>query len=168
MNVLYLHKVLGSNKLSDLAAAIDMPPLDLNLALWGAIDAGEIEIDEDKDRVKALKEAEPYHNPELASKLLRVVQHYAKNEANITKGRLQSYIKDPLTGQGYALHEFLMTLQYLVDDGQIIEEVMSVPQTKKRPYHRFVFLCLPGNDNAEWNARAVNKWITDFEKTKVK
>lgn len=167
MNVLYLLKCLDSKKLSDLTAAMDMPPIDLNLTIWKAIDDGDIEIDEEKDRVKALKDAEAWHNPDLASKLIRVFQHYADNEANITRGKLSSYMKDPMTGHGYPIHEFVMTLQYLIDQGTIEEQVISVPEIKnKRPYHRFVFLCLPGNDNEEWNSKAVNKWIADFEKAK--
>ena len=166
MNIPYLLKTLNTNKLSELMQTIDTPPLDSNLAVWEALDRGEIEIDEDKDRVKALAEPQPWHNPDLATKLIRVIQHYAQNETNITRGRLNGYMKDPLTSQGYPIHEYLMTLQYLIDEGQVIEEVVSVPKTKGRPYHRFVFLCLPGNDNAEWNARAVNKWIDDFAKVK--
>lgn len=169
MNVLYLLKILETNKLSELVAAMDIAPIDMNLAIWGAIERGEIEINEDKDRVKALKEAESWHDPELASKVLRVIQHYAKNESNITVGRLNSYIKDPASGVGYKLHEYLMSTQFLIDNGTILEETISVPEVKgQRPFHRFVFLCLPGNPNEEWNARAVNKWITDFQKNKVK
>ncbi|MES2367823.1 MAG: hypothetical protein V4563_18240 [Pseudomonadota bacterium] len=168
MNVLYLLKILESNQLADLVAHMDMPPLDMNLALWQAIDDGEIEIDEKKGKVKALKEAEPWHNPELANKLLRCIQHYAKNESNITVGRLNSYMKDPSSGNGYPVHEYLMSMQYLIDNGTVVEEVVSMPKTPKRPYHKFVFLCLPENDNAEWNARAVNKWIDDFAKSNVK
>lgn len=169
MNILYLLKCLGTNKLSDLTVSIDTPPLDLNLAIWEAIDRGEIEVDEGKDRVKALKEAEPWSNSQLASKLIRVFQHYAQNEANITRGRLGSYMKDPINGQGYPVHEFVMTLQSLIDAGTIEEEVITVPELKgKRPFHRFVFLCLPGNNNQEWNAKAVNKWIADFAKQEKK
>lgn len=168
MNILYLLKILDTSKLSELVAVIDLPPLDMNLALWGAIDAGEIEIDEDKDRVKALKEAEAWHEPDLSNKLLRVIQHYAKNESNITVGRLNSYMKDPASGVGYKVHEYLMSMQYLIDNGQVTEDMISVPKTPKRPYHKFVFLCLPENPNAEWNAKAVNKWIANFESTKVK
>lgn len=168
MNVLYLLKVLDTTKFSDLVNAIDLAPLDMNLALWGAIDAGEIEVDEEKDRVTALKDAEPWHDPELSSKLLRVIQHYAKNESNITVGRMNSYMKDPTNNIGYPLHEYLMSMQYLIDTGVVIEDVVSVPETPKRPFHKFVFLCLPGNDNQEWNARTINKWIKSFEKSKVK
>lgn len=168
MNIPYLLKTLETNKLSEVAGSMDMPPLDMNLALWGAIDSGDIEIDEKKDRIKALKEPEPWHNPDLANKLIRVIQHYAKNQANITRGRLNAYMKDPLTSVGYPIHEYLMTLQYLIDQGQVVEEIVSVPKTKSRPFHRFVFLCLPEYEeqNAEWNAKAVNKWIDDFAKAK--
>lgn len=168
MNVLYLLEVLKTKKLSELVAVIDLPPLDMNLAIWEAIDREEIEIDEQKNRVKALKEAKPWHNPELANKLIRVIQHYASNESNITVGRLNSYMKDPVSGAGYPAHEYLMSMQYLIDKGQVVEEVITVPKTPKRPFHRFVFLCLPENPNEEWNARAVNKWISEFEATKVK
>lgn len=169
MNVLYLLKILDTKKLSELVAIMDLPPIDMNLAIWSAIDAGDIEIDEDKDRVTALREATPWHDPELSNKVLRVVQHYAKNESNITVGRLNSYMKDPGSGIGYKAHEYLMSTQYLIDNGTIIEEVISVPEVKgKRPFNRFVFLCLPDNPNEEWNARAVNKWIDGFSKTKVK
>lgn len=164
MNILYLLKTIKTNKLSELVAVIDAPPLDVNLAIWEAMDRGEIEVDDDKDRVKALKDAEPWQNDELANKLVRVVQHYARQELNITRGRLDGYIKEPISDQGYPMHEYLMTRQALVDSGTLVEEVVTVPKTKSRPFRRFVFLCLPENDNAEWNAKAVSKWMDDFAK----
>lgn len=164
MNVLYLLKTLDTTKLSEFVAAIELPPLDMNLAIWEAIDRGEIEINEKKDKIKALKEAELWHDPDLASKLIRVIQHYTKNGTNITAGRLNSYVKDPASRRGYALHEYLMTGQYLIDTGQVLEDVRSVPKTKTRPFHRFVFLCLPENENnEEMNSKAVNKWLADWE-----
>jgi len=164
MNVLYLLKTLETNKLSELVAAMDMVPLDMNIAIWDAIDRGEIEVDEKKDRVKPLLTWEYWHDPELASKIMRVLEQYTRNKSNITVGRLNSYMKEPVTNSGYKLHEYLMTTQYLIDTGKILEHVVSVPKTPKRPYHKFVFLCLPGNDNEEWNAASVNKWIAEFEK----
>lgn len=162
MNILYLLKTLKTNKLSELVANIDTPPLDYNIAIWEAIDNGEIEINEKKDRVKTLKESKPWHNPDLAAKLMTVVSHYADNEKNITRGKMFSYIKDPMTGQGYPVHEYLMTLQYLIDEGNIVEESIAVPKNGDRPYHKFVFLCLPNTPNEEWNAKAVNKWLDNW------
>lgn len=172
MNIPYLVKVAKSNKLSEVVALMDMPPIDMNLAIWDSIDAGEIEVDEEKDRITVLVETvEPWQNTDLANKIVRVIQHYAKNETNITRGRLNGYVKEPITGKGYPMHEYFMSLQALIDAGTITEEVISVPGVKgKRQPHIFAFLGLPENDevNAEWNAKAVNKWISDMEKNKVK
>jgi hypothetical protein len=56
MNVSYLLKILETEKLSELVKLIDATPLEMNLALWDAEAAGEIEIDRDKDYVKLLIE----------------------------------------------------------------------------------------------------------------
>jgi hypothetical protein len=171
MNIPYLIKTVKTNKLSELVACIDAPPLDMNLAIWDSMDAGEIEIDEAKDRVKALVEPELWHNADIANKLIRTIQHYAKNDTNITRGRMNALVKDPVSQLGYPMHEYFMSLQYLVDSGLVVEDVISVPGVKnRRPPHKFAFLCLPENaeKNAEWNAKSVNKWITDMEKNKVK
>lgn len=145
---------------------MDMAPLDLNLVIGDAEYAGQIEVDRDKDYVAALAEPEVSFDSDLAGKLLRVMQQYERQEINITRGRLNSLIKDPETGLGYPWHEYLMALQYLIDSGQIVETEVSVPKTPKRPYHKFVFLGFPDNDNEEWNSREVNKWIDNFAKAK--
>lgn len=168
MNIPYLLKILDTNKIQELVSNIDLPPIDINLAIWDSVKNGEIEIDEKKAIIRVLKEPEVTFDSDLANKLLRVIQHYATQEINVTRGTLNGVIKDPQTDRGYPWHEYLMALNYLIESGQIIEEEVSVPKTKTRPYHKFVFLCLPDNDNQEWNAREVNKWIANFAKNKVK
>lgn len=163
MNIPYLLQKLNTAKLSELVANIDLPVLDMNLAIWDSIDKGEIRVDEDEDIAELLIEPVPSMDEDLGSKLLRVVQHYAKNGSNVTRGRLNSYIKDPVTNQGYGWHEYITTVEFLIDKGTIVQEVIEVPGVKKkRPPHKFAFLGLPENDNTEMNAKAVNKWIDDF------
>lgn len=181
MNVAYLLKILGTDKLSELVANIDTVALDMNLAIWDAIDKGEIEVDEENDSVKLLVEPESSSDPDLKHKVLRAIQHYAREETNITRGRLNQYIKDPVTGKGYPWHEYIMAVQHLIDGGLVEQAVIDVPaktqtvvrkkgKIKKekvvRPAHKFAFLGLTSNSlhNEEWNARAVSKWVEDFEK----
>lgn len=166
MNIPYLLKILNTNKLSELVANIDLPPLDLNLAMWDAEKAGEIEINDKKDRVKALKEPEVTFNSDLASKLLRVMQKYESEEINVSRGYLARLMKDPETSIGYPYHEYLMAMQYLIDSGQIEVAEVSVPKTGDRPYHKFVFLQFPDNPNEDWNRNEVNKWIASWNKKK--
>jgi hypothetical protein len=168
----YLIKTIKSNKFSDLINVFDEVPLDMNLLLWQSEESGEIKIDQKKDRVEIMSDVvEPWHDPELANKLLRVIQHYAAGQTSINRGRLDGQIKDPVTHEGYKRYQYLMTLQYLIDQGQVIEEVISVPGVKdKRPARKMVFLNLPENAefNAEWNAKQVNNWLAEWEANKVK
>lgn len=168
MNILYLLKILKTNKLSELVANIDAPFLDINLAIWDAAKNGEVEINEEKDRITPLKNYEISFDSDLANKLLRVIQHYNARETNITRGRLNSLVKNTGTEFNHKWHDYIMALQYLIDSGQVEEQVVSVPKTKKRPYHKFVFLCIQDNPNEEWNSREVNKWIANWEKNSVK
>lgn len=168
MNVPYLLKILKTNKLSELVANIDLAPIDLNLAIWDAERAEQVEVNADKDSIKSLVEPEITFDSDLASKLLRVMQQYERQEINVTRGRLNSMMKDPGTNIGYPYHEYLMALHYLIDSGQIEEEVVAVPKSGERPYHKFVFLQFPDNPNEEWNSGEVNKWIANFNKKAVK
>lgn len=167
INVPYLLKILDTDKISELMAVIDLPPIDANLAIWDAEKAGQIEINEEKGLVRALVEPEQSFDSDLASKLLRVMQKYQSEEINVSLGYLTKLMKDPETTLGYGNHEFLMALQYLIDSGQIEKDVISVPEIKgKRPFHKFVFLQFPDNPNDDWNRNEVNKWIANWEKKK--
>lgn len=185
MNIPYLIKILDTDKLSELVANIDAPVLDMNLAVWESIDRGEIEVDEESDSVKILlAEVDPSSDSELKNKILRVIQHYAREKTNVTRGRLNGYVKDPTTGNGYPWHEYLMAIQHLIDGELVEQDVIDVPEAKRRfstkkgkvkekvtrPAHKFAFLGLAENHefNAEWNAAAVNKWIAETEALIVK
>ncbi|HYG84580.1 MAG TPA: hypothetical protein VD907_06940 [Verrucomicrobiae bacterium] len=168
MNIPYLLNCLKTTKYSDLVTNIDLPLLDINLLLWEAEAAGEIEIDRDKDRIKVLVDPFPWRDEGLANKIIRAIQHYNSKERNLTVGALNSWVKTPGMDHNYPWHEYVATLQSLIDDGQVLEHEISVPKSGKRPYHKFVFLCLPGNPNEEWNAREVNKFIASWKPNKVK
>lgn len=166
MNVPYLLQILKTNKLSELVANMDMAPLDINLMIKDSEKAGEIEVNMDKDSVKLLKKPEISFNADLANKLLRTMQHYWAEGVNPTRGRLNSLVKDPLTNVGYGWHDYITTLQYLIDSEQVIEIVETIPKAGKRPFRRFVFLCLADNPNEEWNRNEVNRFIANWNKNK--
>lgn len=151
-------------------ANLDLPLIDINLAIWDTEKAGQIEIDDKKGTVKALVDYEPSCDEELRSKLLRVMQHYESKEINITRGRLTTLVKNESSDYNYLYHDYLMALHSIVESKQVQEYEITVPANKTvgRPYHKFVFLGFPDNPNEEWNAKEVNKWISTFEKKKVK
>lgn len=182
MNIPYLLSILETDKVSELVANIEATPLDIDLALEDAKANGEIEIDKENDYIKVLKKHELTCDKDLAAKLLRTVQNYSRQNTNITRGRMNALIKDPMSGKGYDWHEYITSLHYLIDTGAIEQAVVDVPRAVKkfidkkgrkkekeiRPAHKFAFLQLPenGENNAEWNAKIVNRWIDDFAKVK--
>lgn len=194
MNVPYLLKILDTQALPELVANIDLPALDMNLAVWDAIDRKEVEVNEEEPitigeneytgTIRLLVEPEASSDPELKNKILRTIQHYAKNKTNITRGRLNGTVKDPTSGQGYPWHEYIMAVQHLIDDGIVVQDEVDVPAKVKnftdkkgrkkqkllRPAHKFAFLGLAENaeENAEWNAEAVNKWIAQVDEQMLK
>lgn len=179
MNVAYLTSILKTDKLSEVVGNYDAPPIDMNLAIWAGEKAGEIATDRDNDKITILKDPVPESDDELRDKILRVIQHYAAGEANITRGRLNTQIKDPTSGKGYPWHEYICAVQHLIDEGTIVQEVIDLPEKSEwkvgkkgkkkkviiRPAHIFAFLCLPehGENNAEWNAKSVNEYIAATE-----
>lgn len=168
-NILYLLKILKTNKISELVANIDLPALDINLAIWEAERDGKVEINQNKDRIKALVEREITFDSDLANKLIRVIQHYASKEINVTRGRLTNLVKSPGQEFNYPYHDYLMALQYLIDSEQITEAVVSVPGIKdKRPPRKFVFLQFLDNPNEAWNKAEINRWISNWNKKSVK
>jgi hypothetical protein len=182
MNIPYLLQTLKTDKLSELVANIDLPPLDMNLAIWEAVDRGEIELDEENDKVQILvKEIQPTSDQDIRNKILRVIQHYTKNGTNVTRGRLNGQVQDPMTGKNfteYPYHEYIMAIQHLIDGELVKQYVVEVPaqvhrfvdkkgrkkEKVERPGHVFAFLGLTEYEklHEEWNAAAVNKWIADF------
>lgn len=184
MNIAYLAKTLETEELSEVVQNFDGVPLDMNLALWAAEDSGEVEINQEANSIKLLKDVQPESDEELRHKILRVIQHYAKNKSNITRGRLTTQMKDPISGKGYPWHDYIMAVQHLIDDGTVVQHVIDVPAKSEkrvgkkgkektvilRQAHKFAFLCLPENEseNAEWNAKTVNDWIAEVESNSVK
>lgn len=168
INIPYLLKVLKTTDLEILVQNIDAPLLDINVALFEAEDNGEIEVNRKKGKVKVLVDVEPSRDDALAEKILKIMRHYEKKEINISVGKLTSWAKNSAIDYNYPYHVYICTLQSLIDSGEIQEQEVSVPKLKDRPYHRFVFLCFDGNPNEDWNAKEVQKWITNWENNKVK
>ena len=67
--LLTLIKALATNDLDIIVANIELPPIDIDVMLYEAQENSEIEIDKEKNTIKALKEPEYlYSNPKTLRK----------------------------------------------------------------------------------------------------
>lgn len=160
--LLTLIKVLATNDLDIIVANIELPPIDIDVMLYEAQENGEVEIDKEKNTIKALKEPEYlYSEPKLYGQIMKLVEHYDKQEANITKSRLEGVVLNP-GGFGYPRHDFVCTLFCIEENAKVKKYEIKVPKSKKRPAHTFEFYTLL--DHQEYGAKAVNAFIDSFDK----
>lgn len=180
--LLQLLKALDTTDLKVVVGSLSMSPLDIDLVLYEAQENGGVDVDRDKGTIKALKEAEPYFDAELAKKLCDTMGFYDRQEANVTRGRLEQNALDlnalsaasgdPRGRYSYPVHDFVCTM-YALENGQVpdmpkvYKYVIEVPEIKKvRPFNRFEFFTL--EDHQEFGAKAVQVFIDQFNKKKVK
>ena len=171
--ILTLLKALKTNSLMDVIRHISLSPLDLDLLLYDAQEAGEVEIDKEKGTITALKEpAYIYCDEVLANKLIKIMRKYDEQGANVTRNRLEQITLDLIGGHGYPIHDFVCTL-YALEQGKanLLPKVnkydISVPEIKnKRPANTFTFYTL--TDHQEFGAKAVNEFIDTFSESSVK
>lgn len=158
--LLTLLKSLATNDLDIIVANIELPPIDIDVMLYEAQENGEIEIDKEKNTIKALKEPEYlYSNHKLYKQITKLIAYYDAQEANITKSRLEGIVLNP-GGFGYPRHDFICTLFCIEEDAKVKKYEIKVPKTKKRPEHTFEFYTFL--DHQEFGAKAVNDFIDRF------
>ena len=159
--LLTLLKSLATNDLDIIVDKIELQPIDIDVMLYEAQENGEIEIDKEKNTIKALKEPEYlYSNPKLYEKITKLIAYYDGQKANITKSRLEGVVLNP-GGFGYPRHDFLCTLFCIEEDAKVKKYEISVPKTKKYPEHTFEFYTYL--DHQEFGAKAVNDFISKFD-----
>lgn len=159
-----LLRALNTNKLDILVANMEMPPIDIDVMLYEAEEAGEVKIDRKKNTIEVIADKGfNYQNVALRGKVEQLIHFYDKQEANITKSRLEGVILDPARNFGYPLHDYYCTMYALEQDGEVKTYELSVPEIKnKRPYRNFKFYTYL--DHQEFGARAVNNFIDQHTK----
>lgn len=166
--LLTLLKALNTTDIKMVAEHLGMSRLDADLLIMDAEQDGLVKIDRKKNKIKPLVEVtEDYYNAELLDKIQRIVRHYDRQEANITKAMLVNIAASVNNRFGYPLHDIACTL-YAIEQG-VVEGLrtysLTVHEIKgKRPYHKFDFYTFL--DHNDFGKKAVDKFIAEFEKKK--
>lgn len=166
--LLTLIKALNTSDLMKVLAHLSMAPIDIDLLLYKAIENGEIEVDRVKNKIKVLKEPDSlYYHPELAQKIKDIIKEYDKQEANITRNRLEFIVLDPQGRNGYKVHDFVCTMYAMVENKEVNTYEITVPEIKgKRPFNRFNFYTF--EDHQKFGKTGVDEFVAQFDKGSVK
>jgi hypothetical protein len=142
--LLTLLKALGSKSLDEVVSKISLSPLDIDVLLYEAQEAGDVEVNREKNTIK------------------KIIRFYDQQEANIVRSRLEMVAVDPMGVYGYPKHDFYCTLYYLEQSGEVNKYDISVRKRGSRPAHTFEFYTFL--DHQEFGAKAVNNFIEQFDK----
>lgn len=165
--LLTLLKALNTTKLDTIVSRLALAPIDVDVLLYDAQESGDVEIDLKKRKIKALREPDTlYSNTELLTQMRKLIAYYDKQDANITKTRLEMVVLDPAGTNGYPLHDFICSLYVLEQQDDIKKYAISVPKTKDSPAHTFEFYTFL--DHEKFGQEAVNDFKKQFEKKKKK
>lgn len=165
--LLTLMKALNTTKLDTIIPYLAIAPIDVDVLLYEAQEFGYVEIDLKKRKIKALREPDTlYSNTELLVQMRKLIAYYDKQEANITKTRLEIVVLDPSGSNGYPLHDFICSLYVLEQQEDIKTYSISVPKTKEHPAHTFQFYTFL--DHEKFGQEAVSDFKKQFEKKKKK
>lgn len=160
-------KALNTGKLDRIVSCLALAPIDVDVLLYDAQENGDVEIDLKRRKIKALREPETfYSNTALLIQMRKLIAYYDKQEANITKTRLEMVVLDPAGTNGYLIHDFICSLYVLEQQEDIKKYSISVPKEKNRPAHTFEFYTFL--DHQKFGQDAVNDFKKQFEKKKKK
>lgn len=165
--LLTLMKALNTSKLDHIVSRLALSPLDIDVLLYEAQEAGDVEIDLKKRKIKALREPDVlYSDPHLLSQMRKLIAYYDAQDANITKTRLEMVALDPAGEHGYPKHDFICSLYVLEQQEDVKTYSISVPKTKEHPAHTFQFYTFL--DHEKFGEEAVTEFKKQFEKKKKK
>lgn len=170
--LLTLLDALKTDDLKTVVGYLDMSPLDIDLLLYEAQENGEVEINKEKAKIKALKPAvDLYYDKVLAVKIIKIIKRYDDQEANITRSRLEEITLNLQGKRGYPIHDFVCTMHAIENGLPVLPGItdvktyeISVPAIKKpfRPANTFIFYTLL--DHQEFGSKAVNDFIAQWDK----
>lgn len=165
--LLTLLKALDTTDLEKVVGNLDMAPIDVDVMLYDAQEAGDIEVDRNKNKIKALSEPDAlYSNSALLTQMRKLISYYDKQSANITKTRLEMICLDPMGKNGYLNQDVICTLYVLEHQDDIRKYDITVPKKKTRPEHTFEFYTFV--EHQDFGKEAVDNFIKQFDGAKNK
>lgn len=160
--LLTLIKALKTDNLDIVVSNFELCPLDIDVLLYEAQASGEVEIDKEKNTIKALKEPEElYYDQKLYDQIIKIVGFYDGVESNITRSKLEGIALDPSGGNGYKRHDLVCTLYFIEENAKVKKYEINMPKKGDRPEHTFTFYTL--TDHQKFGQEAVDRFIKTFE-----
>lgn len=144
--VVYLAEQYPEHNLTQLISLLQLPAIDINNAVWAAIDMGWLtEPDKKTKRVEVLQRPEPYYFGEsvddLQDILLYAFERLGKQETDLEEYSLSQWV------QGYPSHDVLIAMRLLLDGKKLHEYMIEDGE------NNYTFYTLYENKDKVWGSK---------------
>lgn len=122
--ITYIATQYPQHKVSEVLALLQMPPIDVNTALWLAIELGWLsKPDPETERVEVLNKPDPW---EFGTKVdeLEAALRYAFEKLADKETDMEEFMLNRWTA-GYASHDVLVAMRRLLEDNVLHEYVIE-------------------------------------------
>ena len=141
------------HKLEEILGLIQMPPADINAALWRAEDLGYMEIDKKAQQFKLL------HVPDMEwgelTSALRDRIMYCLKKLNESETDMEEMVLTQWFA-GYPSHDILLVLKSLIQD-EVVATYNILDSTKEGGKNEYVYYTLAKNRSQEWGRKQFKK-----------
>lgn len=125
---------------------IALPPIDINAAMWAAIERGWLaKLNPKSKRIPILELPDSWHFGEAQENLQELIV-YAFHQLGEQETDLEEYSLNQWL-QGYPSHEFLIAMKYLLDTEQLAEYELEDGENK------YLFYTLYANRDKLWGRK---------------
>lgn len=144
--VVYLASQFPDHTLTQLIGLLQMPSIDINTAIWKAIELGWLsKPDSETGHIKVLQKPERWYFGEdiddLQTTLLYAFEELATQETDMEEYSINAWLN------GYPTHDFLVAMRVLIEDKQLHEYVIEDGKNK------YTFYTLYRNKDKLWGRK---------------
>lgn len=142
----YLANQYEKKNLSDLTLLFQVPSLDMNAAIWLAQDLGYVSIEGKQVTVENIPSQWNFgdNSKTLMGTILYVIQRLNREEGDLEETKIATWC------QGFPAHDYVLALNYLVNEKIVAEYRLKDLKDKKSIY---TYYTLPCNLSEEWGKK---------------
>ena len=157
--VVFLVKNYPDKNLEHIIAALQMPAIEINNAIWVAVDMGFIvDPDTTEGKMELLKEPEEYQLGQACADLRAMIVFTFNRLATQEKDLEENYMSNWTLG--YAGHDVLITLKQLINEHVLATYQLTDPEDTKSTY---TFYSLYENSEQMWGRKNFKQQPTGEE-----
>lgn len=153
--VSYLFQQFPKHSPSELIALLQMPPIEVNSAMWLAQELGWItELDKKKDRIKFVEAPDNWHfgwvEDVLETTLAYCFKRLAQDETDLDEHFLSEWTA------GYPAHDVIIAMKRLLAD-KVLSEYVLTDVDKDGTENKYKFFTLYENRDKQWGKKSFKK-----------